>query len=75
MRGYTIKITDIVEGKKQEYLIIKGGYVIENTYNWLLQDDLYKSVSSAKRALTQYKSHATIENPNCISSYDIVEIE
>ena len=83
MRGYVIKVTDIAtknhshvpEGTKQDYYIIKGGYVISTNHDWLSQDDLYKSKSSAKKAATQYKSDNTSENSEYTSFYDIVEID
>lgn len=81
MKGYVIKITNtateynkfVPEGTKQEYFLVKGGYVQHTNYP-ILQDDLYKSKSTAKCALTRYKSYKTPENPAYISSYDVVEI-
>lgn len=84
MKGYVIKLTNtateynkfVQTGEKQEYFIIKGGYVIPtNNYDWLLQEDLYKSKSSVKRALTRYKSDKAPENPSFTTSYDVVEID
>lgn len=83
MRGYVIKITHtateynkfVQTGEKQEYFMLKGGYIQPTNYGWILQEDLYKSKNAAKSALTRYKSHETLENTSFTTSYEVVEID